>query len=71
MKKPYALFDKIINDRGLKNDRALSLFLGVGPAVVSKSREAGRVSAELTIIIHKKTDMKISLIEKLSEKVAA
>lgn len=70
MKKPYALFDKIINDRGLKNDRALSLFLGVGAAVVSKSRAAGSVSAELTIIIHKKTDMKIALIEKLCEKVA-
>lgn len=67
MKHPYPIFDKIINDRGLKNDSALAVFLGVAPALISQSRARQSISAELTITIHKKTDMKIVTIEKLSQ----
>jgi plasmid maintenance system antidote protein VapI len=65
----HPLLDFLKNEYGLKNDAALAKALGIKPPTISKIR-ANRniVSAEMKIIIHKKTGMSIEDIESFLEK---
>jgi plasmid maintenance system antidote protein VapI len=60
----HPLLDFLKKEYKLKNDAALAKALGIKPPTVSKIR-ANRniVSAEMKIIIHKKTGMSIEDIE--------
>lgn len=66
MTSKHTLLDFLKKEYSLKSDRALCDALGVTPPVVSRIR-SGRcnVSAEIMIIIHKKTGMSIEDIEQM------
>jgi hypothetical protein len=63
---PHPLLDRLIEDLKLKNDRALSKWLGVDPPIVSKIRNGGRpVSAALMIRIFEGAGISFPEIRKL------
>jgi plasmid maintenance system antidote protein VapI len=66
MAPKHPLLDFLKKEYELKSDRALCEALGVTPPVISRirARRCG-VSAEIMIIIHKKTGMSIEDIEEL------
>jgi hypothetical protein len=66
MTPKHPLLDFLKKEYELKSDRALCDALGVTPPVISRirARRCG-VSAEIMIIIHKKTGMSIEDIEQL------
>lgn len=66
MAPKHPLLDFLKQEYELKSDRALCEALGVTPPVISRirSKKCG-VSAEIMIIIHKKTGMSIEDIEQL------
>ena len=60
----HPLLDFLKKEYKLKNDAALAVALGIKPPTVSKIRANRQVmSAEMKIIIHKKTGMSIADIE--------
>ena len=60
----HPLLDFLKKEYELKNDAALAKALGIKPPTVSKLRANRQVmSAEMKIIIHKKTGMSIADIE--------
>ena len=60
----HPLLDFLKKEYKLKNDAALAKALGIKPPTVSKLRANRQVmSAEMKIIIHKKTGMSIADIE--------
>jgi plasmid maintenance system antidote protein VapI len=62
----HTLLDFLKREYELKSDRALCRALGVTPPAISKIRSRTvRVSAEMIILIHKKTGMSIEDIEDL------
>ena len=66
MKKPHQLFDFLIKEYSLKNDRALCQAIGVTPIDVSKIRSGvNNISARVIILVHKKTGMSIEDIEEM------
>lgn len=63
---PHALLDALIESQHLKNDAALSRFLGISPVLASKVRNRVLpVSASLILLIHDCTDMPIRDIKAL------
>ena len=66
MAPKHPLLDFLKKEYELKSDRALCEALGVTPPVISRirARRCG-VSAEIMIIIHKKTGMSIEDIENM------
>jgi plasmid maintenance system antidote protein VapI len=68
MAPEHPLLDFLKREYELKSDRALCDALGVTPPVISRirARKCG-VSAEIMIVIHKKTGMSIEDIEDLME----
>ena len=66
MAPKHPLLDFLKKEYELKSDRALCEALGVTPPVISRirARKCG-VSAEIIIIIHKKTGMSIEDIENM------
>ena len=57
------LLDCVMKDFSLKNDAALSRFMGVNPPVISKLRNNKiELSSGLILLIHDKTDMPIKEI---------
>lgn len=66
MASKHTLLDFLKDEYKLKSDRALCEALGVTPPVISRIR-SGKcgVSAEIMIIIHKKTGMSIEDIENM------
>jgi plasmid maintenance system antidote protein VapI len=66
MAPKHALIDFLKREYEIPSDRALSAALGITPPAISKirSRTTG-VSAEMIILIHKKTGMSIEDIEDL------
>ena len=68
MAPEHPLLDFLKREYELKSDRALCDALGVTPPVISRIRARKcKVSAELIIVIHKKTGMSIEDIENLIE----
>jgi plasmid maintenance system antidote protein VapI len=68
MAPEHPLLDFLKREYELRSDRALCDALGVTPPVISRIRARRcKVSAELIIIIHKKTGMSIEDIEDLIE----
>lgn len=66
MAPEHPLLDFLKREYELKSDRALCDALGVTPPVISRIRARKcKVSAELIIVIHKKTGMSIEDIEEL------
>jgi plasmid maintenance system antidote protein VapI len=66
MAPEHPLLDFLKREYELKSDRALCDALGVTPPVISRIRARKcKVSAELIIVIHKKTGMSIEDIEDL------
>ena len=66
MAPKHALLDFLRKEYQLKSDRALCAALGVTAPVISRIRAGkSQVSAEVIIIIHKKTGMSIEDIEQL------
>lgn len=66
MKKPYPLFDFLIQEYSLKNDRALCSAIGITPIDVSKIRSGvNKLSPRVMILVHKKTGMSIEDIEEM------
>lgn len=66
MAPEHPLLDFLKKEYELKSDRALCDALGVTPPVISRIRNGkSNVSAEMIIIIHKKTGMSIEDIEQL------
>lgn len=62
----HTLLDFLKREYELESDRALCRALGVTPPAISKIRSRTvRVSAEMIILIHKKTGMSIEDIEDL------
>ena len=60
----HPLLDFLKKEYKLKNDAALAVALGIKPPTVSKIRsDRQNISAEMKIIIHKKTGMSIADIE--------
>ena len=60
----HPLLDFLKKEYKLKNDAALAKALGIKPPTVSKLRaNRQNISAEMKIIIHKKTGMSIADIE--------
>jgi plasmid maintenance system antidote protein VapI len=60
----HPLLDFLKKEYKLKNDAALAKALGIKPPTVSKIRaDRQNISAEMKIIIHKKTGMSIADIE--------
>ena len=60
----HPLLDFLKKEYKLKNDAALAVALGIKPPTVSKLRaDRQKMSAEMKIIIHKKTGMSIADIE--------
>lgn len=65
----HPLLDFLKKEYQLKNDAALAKALGVKSPTISKLRaNKHNVSAEMIIIIHKKTGMSIEDIESFLEK---
>lgn len=66
MAPEHLLLDFLKKEYELKSDRALCKALGVTPPAISKIRHrTNRISAEIIILIHKKTGMSIEDIEDL------
>jgi hypothetical protein len=65
-----ALLDAILRDHNLKNDAALSRYLDVFPAVISKIRH-GRIAVgpAMMLTIHEKTGMPVKDIKFLLAQV--
>lgn len=60
----HPLIDFLKKEYKLKNDAALSKAMGISPPTISKIRSSrNNVSAEIKILIHKKTGMSIEDIE--------
>ena len=67
--KPYALFDFLIKESGLKNDAALARALEITAPTISKIRGGkNRVTAEIILSIYKQTGLSIETIEELINK---
>jgi plasmid maintenance system antidote protein VapI len=65
----HPLLDFLKKEYKLKNDAALAKALGIKPPTISKLRANRQtMSAEMKIIIHKKTGMSIEDIEHFLEK---
>lgn len=64
----HPLLDFLKKEYKLKNDAALAKALGIKPPTISKLRaDRQKMSAEMKIIIHKKTGMSIEDIEAFLE----
>lgn len=63
---PARLLDELRSTQGLKNDAALSRFLGVAPPVVSKIRHHQlAIGPALKIRILEKTDMTVHQVNQM------
>lgn len=67
MKKPHQLFDFLIKEYSLKNDRALCKAIGIKPVDASKIRAGvNKLSARVMVLIHKKTGMSFEDMEEMA-----
>ena len=68
MLRPHRLFDFLIAEYGLKNDRALADGLGVKYPMISKMRAGQPVTPRMILLIYKATGMSIEDIESFLQK---